>query len=199
MKLFYLLLIVLLFTTSIIAAQSPFKGGSVYLTGSTSYSSYGGDAYRDAKIYSFNSQLGICIAQNLFISPGIAYTHITQQAYIYYGFNEYRLEEVSSSTWLIQPTLEYYFVGDKIIKRGINVPYISIITAFNGSGDEHINQYGGGFGVLYFVSDQISIDFAIRFTHDVSDRTYYSYPYGYGDSNLSGNTLQFGFGVKGFL
>jgi len=167
------------------AQETPIDKGSMVIGGTAFYWSRSGERYEDA---AGNAETIISIVPSFgyFMSPGF----MVGADLIYTGESQGPL----SATYMgIGPMVRYYFnaTKERTEIKGATFPYIKAFMLYISEdsdywGDDKFMSFGGGVGVNYMFSTDVSLDFGIRLSID-------------SDDDDSGMAISLGAGITGFV
>lgn len=187
----------------------PIDKGAWMVGGDAFFSTQSGDLYEGGME---ESQTTISFMPNVayFIMPNLAIGAELQ-------FENFSWGDYKTSQFGIGPAISYFFNMDKTRTdlKGAFVPYIRAFAAYGSLKtespelDDDLNvviveetntlmQFGGQGGAMFFLSNNVAADFAVRFSSDNLSLDEDFLLEGEDDS-ISGTTLQVGVGIQAFI
>jgi len=188
-----LVLIMLLLSTAILAADGPYQQGALIIGGSVSFTNQSDDAYEGAGSVSQTTitaipSIGLFTADRTMIG--------FQMIVNYYDWGEWE-----ESTFGFGPLFSYYFVSDPDeATKGRWIPYVGAFAAFSKEkwtiGDYEVTNYkifrfGVRGGVDYMISNSVGLSLGA-----IISRDRFEVPSG---ASASGTTIQLAVGIDTFL
>lgn len=181
-KLFVLLL--LLFISTSILAQSPLRKGTYTVGGNISFSSYSEDGNSGStSFFSFAPNLGYFFADNFYTGLSLQYAHYSASS-----------GDFSNSFYGIGPAIRYYFSENNLKPfMGINYTY-SKMTESNSDDENSQSDFTISGGINFFITNYFAMEGKI--SYGFLSRSYSSKEY---SNNNKSKLINIGIGANYFI
>ena len=169
------------------AADSPVDKGSLILGGSASFTSMGGNLYKEGGKSS--SLILLAPSVGYFVSPGV-------ELGAKIGFSSLSVGGSSLNTLSLGPEIGYYFPsGSNVEIKGSLYPYIKAFFLYSSQKADGWSKsitgttFGGQGGINYMLSKAVALDAFASLQSDSKSA---------GDVSVSGTILMLGVGITAF-
>lgn len=172
-----LVTILLLVSSSIVAAEHELDKGAISASGNMYYHNQFGDAVVNRQLFIADINFDYAVKPGLFIGGDI-YSYVNNK---------------DDDSWWVGPIITYYFNADKRENQFNQLfPFIDAYYVYGNESHLKRSMLGLQTGLLVFVSKEIGIDFLVSF-----EKTYYHYGSDY--KTGTGYQIFTGFGLSSFI
>lgn len=188
------LVVMLLLSGAVMAAETPIDKGSMIVDGSVYFMSQGGDAYKDTADNSV-ATIGIMPSVGYFVAPSIMVGG--EVLFWNQSWGDYKWTDFA-----VGPMAGYYFNLDatRTEVKGAIYPYVKGFFLYgqekydDGTDDftTDVMIFGGQGGGVFMLSNAVGLDASVKFQSE-------SYKPDGADESISGTTIEIGAGITAFL